>query len=416
MAERNRGSANANGCERRGRRRRDAGARALRALATSALALPGVSSPARADAPPERAELRGGYSLYREDDLPGHRVEGGQASERYAIDILQLEFRTPLGARSDVGVNFVWETMSGASPISVSTANRVVMSGATIEEERIDVRGDANYYFDEGRLGGSFGVSTENDYLAVSLGVDGSRNVNGGATTLLGGLAMSFDEVDPTSGGPNGALASEDKQSYTVFAGIAQLLSRTAALQATATYRYSTGYLSDPYKQAFVGGGPLAESRPNQRNQVAVLVRARKHFEQVNGTLHGDFQYAFDDWGINAVTLELAWHQSVFEALRLVPQFRYYSQSQADFYDTFFPGPTAPRHFSSDYRLSPFGAFTYGLRAETNFRGMWRTDWDVAISYDRYVSDADLALGSVGVEHPGLVAYHLVSVRLTGRF
>lgn len=413
MAKRNRGSA-----RRRSKVRETVsqGARALQALASGALALPGLSGVAWADAPPERPEADARYSRYWEDDLPGHRVAGGNASERYTIDVFQFQYATPFGARSDLGLNFVWESMSGASPISVDTSNRVVMSGATIEEERLDFRGGGNYYFDEGRVGGSIGYSTENDYDAVSLAVDGSRNVNNGATTLLGGLAMSFDDVSPTQQGGTAPRLGGDKQSYTVFAGLAQVLTRTASLQATATYRYSTGFLSDPYKQAFVGGGPLADTRPNARNQVALLVRARKHFDQVNGTLHGDFQYAFDDWGINAATVELAWHQTVFEALRLVPQFRYYSQSQADFYNTTFPGPTAPRHFSSDFRLSPFGALTYGLKAETNFRGILKTDWELALSYDRYVSDADLALGSVSVENPGLVAYHLVSFRVTGRF
>ena len=402
-------------------KQRDRGT-ALRALASSALALPGLASSSWANAPAERPEAHARYSRYVEDDLPGHRIAGGNTSERYTIDTLQFHYGTPWGKRSDLDFNLVFETMSGASPITVQPGpqgNQVVMSGATIEEERIDISAGSNYYFDSGRGGARFGVSTENDYLAINLGFDGERNVNDDMTTLLGGVGMSFDSIDPTGGGaiafPN-RPDSEKKQSYQVFGGIAQILSRTAALQATASYRYSTGYLSDPYKEAVVLGTRRPDTRPELRHQLAFLVRARKHYEQVNGTLHADVQYAFDDWGINAVTVEAAWHQTLFEVLKLVPQFRYFSQSQADFYDTSFGGAAAPQFFSSDYRLSPYGALSYGIKAETRFRGWFKTDWDVAFAYDRYVTDADLALGGVETENPGLVAYHLISVRLIGRF
>ena len=47
---------------------------------------------------------------------------------------------------------------------------------------------------------------------------------------------------------------------------------------------------------------------------------------------------------------------------------------------------------------------------------MWKTDWEAAVSYERYVSDGDLALGSVDTANPALVDYHVFAFRLTGRF
>jgi hypothetical protein len=228
---------------------------------------------------------------------------------------------------------------------------------------------------------------------------------------------MSFDQIDPTGGGTGTRPVSEEKESYTAFAGVAQVINRYLATQTSVTYKYSTGYLSDPYKQAFVGSGGVADTRPEQRHQIAFLHRIRGHFDQVNGTLHVDTAFSWDDWGVNALTLDLAWHQALWDALQLVPQFRYYSQSQADFYEPTYQGPFVPGEFySSDFRLSPFGALSYGIKAQTQFRGMWKTDWEAALSYERYLSDGDLALGNVGSANPGLVDYHLVSFRLTGRF
>ena len=75
----------------------------------------------------------------------------------------------------------------------------------------------------------------------------------------------------------------------------------------------------------------------------------------------------------------------------------------------------ADGNHSSDYRLSPYGALSGRLRAETRF-STGRIDWLASLGWERYVSDADFALGKVTVANPGLVSFHLISVGLTARF
>ena len=94
---------------------------------------------------------------------------------------------------------------------------------------------------------------------------------------------------------------------------------------------------------------------------------------------------------------------------------RYYSQSQAEFYAPYFTGVPASGEFSSDYRLSPYGALSYRIRAETRFQ-TWKLDWSLNAAYERYDSSADLAFGSVDVENPALVSYDMFSVGFTSRF
>jgi hypothetical protein len=60
---------------------------------------------------------------------------------------------------------------------------------------------------------------------------------------------------------------------------------------------------------------------------------------------------------------------------------------------------------SSDYRLSPFGAVTFGLSAVAH-----SYNWKVIVSAERYVADGDLALGTVENESPGLLQYTLVTL------
>ena len=91
------------------------------------------------------------------------------------------------------------------------------------------------------------------------------------------------------------------------------------------------------------------------------------------------------------------------------------------------------RHHSSDYRLSPYGAVSYKIKAEVEFMDLWQydaPDWLQAVgisdgmdliasvAYERYYSDGDLSIVTVSEsdEAPGLVRFRVFTVSLSGRF
>ncbi len=382
------------------------------------MALPGLAS---ADAP--EGVYTGSYrfSTYSEDDLPQGKLASGSA-ERYSIESHQFELRGPIGGRMDLGLGLMYESMSGASPWFVQEGANgqpvQVMSGATIEEERIDALVNGNYYFDNARAGLSGGFSLENDYRAINGGVEAETHFWEKNGTLTGGLGFSYDLIEPTDAAQFGRVESETKGSVSGFASFSRVLSASSTLQTGLTYQHQRGYLSDPYKLvSTVLDGNVADARPSQRNQVTLLTRYRKHFAWIGSTLHADYRFYIDDWQIYSHTFELAWHQALWDAFRLVPSLRYYSQSEADFYGLYFDTLAPGQHASSDYRLSPYGAMSFRIKGETRLRGWpFDADWRVSLSYERYLSSGDLALGKVALENPGLVSFNLISVGLTGRF
>lgn len=382
-----------------------------------ALAAPSVS--AWADEPANRYSADYHYSSYTEDDLERAKGLAGGEISRYQIDMHQFSLRVPSRGRWDVAIDVVHETMSGASPqFSVPDAAGEpvqVMSGATISEERNDLLMQWNRYLDNGRLGFSGGLSTEKDYRAINLGLDGETHFNEGNTTLSAGVGMSYDTIEPT----DAALFStrptnENKQSYSMMMGLSQLLNRGTLLQTSLTYKHSAGYLSDPYKQVFVVGGTfLPDSRPVARNQLSWLSRFRGHVAEIGGTIHADYQFHFDDWGISSHTFELAWYQKV-KRVTIVPAIRYYSQTQANFYEPFFNTLPNLTTYSSDFRLAAYGSLTLGLKAEYVLPTRWTKGHDLVllIAFDRYISSEDLALEKDVQEAPGLVSYSVLSVGL----
>ncbi|MEM9175852.1 MAG: DUF3570 domain-containing protein [Myxococcota bacterium] len=416
----------------------------LTALATSALALPGIAGSARADAPIERSSASFASSYYREDDVEGKRLSTTSSTdERYEVFAQQLRFDIPTSERTDIGIDILYEEMSGASPWFVRNegGRRVVfMSGATIEDQRTDVKLDLDYYMETGKDTLSIGYSTERDYESVSFGLATERNFNDKNTTVNVALGANFDEIEPTGGGTNLRVVSDHKWAVTAFAGFSQVLSRAAIAQVTLNYKHSDGFLDDPYKQvAFsdTSRGNVSDARPHDKEQVSVLARYRHHFEDIEGSLHLDYQFYADSWSVVSHTAEVGWYQTLWDMFTIAPSFRYYSQSQADFYEpvlnaTLLAGRT-PTLRTSDYRLSPYGAFSGRIKFELDLEDVleyeatgWRervgfsdgVDLLLSVAYERYFSDGHLGLTSVGEfdQNPGLVSFQVVSITLNGRF
>jgi hypothetical protein len=392
----------------------------LRALTASALALPGLARSAAADGPPTEARSDYHYSRYAEDSIASNKVASGSERSRYDIDIHQFRFETGLTDRIGFGLDVTHEAMSGATPWYVTPGSHgepvQVMTQATISEARTDVRAAGDLYYENSKatLGGGF--STENDYLSFNGSLGGERQFNEKNTTLSGGIGASLDHLTPTGSDKFPTRPkSANKQSYQVYLAASQVLGASTIAQTSIKYQHERGFLSDPYKLAYVAGSPDSDVRPDQRNQVAWLTRLRHHFRGAEASLHFNYMLYADDWKMYSHTFELAWYQTLFDRFQLVPSARYYSQSQAYYYAPFYNGPRSDGLRSSDYRLSPFGAYAYGIKAEFPFE-TWSVTWALTAGYQRYTSGGDLALQSVSVENPGLVSYNLFTLGLTGRF
>jgi hypothetical protein len=413
-------------CRRRMERLATSGGTALTALTSSVLALPGLAGNARADAPVDRIYLDVSGSYYKEDKIsPSKVAPGTQDRERYEIQMYQAHLTTPAPFFKNVDLDFdlVYETMSGATPYYVvpeppNGKPIQVLSGPTIQEQRTDVSMAINRYLEDGRISVMGGVSTENDYLAGYFGADLEKHFNDRNTTGFLGLSASIDTITPTDPEIDNRVTEADKRTVTLFAGVSQIIGRVSAIQGSLTYRYNTGYLSDPYKLAYVQGETPNEKRPAKRDQVTLEARYRRHFRSLAGTLQLDYAFYVDTWDITAHTFDFRWLQDLWSWGRVIPSFRYYSQGQADFYAEYFILPPSTGYFSSDYRLSPYGAISYGLRFEGgSVVERWGGfEWRLFGSYMRYLSDAEYALGDVAVANPGLVNFHLFTAGFSGSF
>jgi len=381
---------------------------ALASLTAAALALPAFQ--AQADAREETRSVSVRASQYAEGDIPKDKTSGGETS-RYDISTFSLRATTPVAADYRVTADLGYETMSGASPwfVQPDADGRPVqvMSGATIDENRLDGSVDLRRYGDSSEQALTLGYSTENDYSSANVGGE-ILYALGSQVSLNLGAGYSADKIEPTDGGseqyPSRAV-SENRHSINGVAGLTGILSATTVLQTALSYTVNSGYLSDPYKLASVEGAAVPDSRPDDRTQFAWTTRLRQRLGDLGASLHLDYRYYHDSWQLESHTLELAWYQEIGETWWVVPSVRYYSQTQANFYRPYYVSSREDGNYSSDYRLSPYGAISASLMLRRSFGSQ-----AVSLSVQYYDSGGEYALGKVDVENPGLVDFWMATL------
>ncbi|MDP3858665.1 MAG: DUF3570 domain-containing protein [Stagnimonas sp.] len=389
---------------------------ALAALTQAALAIPGIAA---ADGATVQTDYL--YSHYDEAKLAAGHSASGESESRYQIDSHLFRLSTALDD-NNLGLDLTYETLSGASPwFILPDANGKpvqVMSGASIKEQRIDVQGSWNRplssLLDGLDASATLGYSSEDDYRALSGGAELGYTPATGALTYTGGFSYSSDEIEPTRGAssPN-VIASADKRTLSLYGGVAWVLGPDTVLQGSLSYLNNDGYLSDPYKLAYLtdSAGTTADERPDGRIAWALTGRLRQFVPQLDGALHLDYRWYHDDWKIESHTVDLAWYQTLPGDWQLTPSLRWYSQSQAFFYAPYYGSERNDGFASSDYRLSPFGALSGRLALSKRFGG-----WLLGAGVEHYQAKASYALGEVELENPGLVKFTSFDIRASWRF
>jgi hypothetical protein len=379
--------------------------KSLIALATSALALPGI---AEADAPPTQSSLLYKVSNYQEDDLSRSETLGSDF-DRYDIDVHQFQLVTPLGRNMSLQIDGNYEALSGASPWFTSSdtdgAPQVNLSGASgISDHRSELSVAANYHLSNGRIGGNIGYSEEDDYRAVYLGINGEREFNNQLTTIAFGLSHSSDDIFPTDAELFNRVDDESKNSNSSFVSLSQIINPVSSFQIALSVTEQSGFLSDPYK--------LRDQRPDNKTQLALSNSYRHYFVNSNAAWHINYRYYHDDYGISSHTADMAWHQNFGSRFRLVPLLRYYSQSAADFFTNIddFSNPLINSQ-SSDYRLSAFGAVSGSLSMVADMGA-----WNATLIAERYLADEKYSIHQVNQPSTALVKYFRVSLGIDFTF
>jgi hypothetical protein len=374
-------------------------------LSCAALALPGLMQTATAGRTEED---------YNADFQYGHYEE---SNKRMNVDVFDGMISAPIGKSMTANVGVLRDIIGGASPVfntkdkngkitqSISQASgKGNWCGQSICEQRDQITGGLTYFLDKAAVNVGGGFSREQDYTSRFFNTNLSLDLNKKLTTLNFGGSMAFDEIQPSPGAWGSAYTQggntnyysynykNHKTSQNYLAGVTQVLDKDSILVSNVTFGYSDGFLTDPYKKVNVGGFPINEKRPGHRFEWALLEQYVRHFGQLNdAALHADYRFSSNDWGVDAHTFEVSWHQPIVDDWQIIPRVRFYSQNKADFYQPIFtgnvnfvPDPNNPGRtdfilqnvsaYSSDYRLAGFGALSGGVKVSKEIKKIKHVD------------------------------------------
>ena len=376
----------------------------MKRLGVPLLALPTYQTgTVLADAPPAFTEVGLRYSHYSEDSISQDAVIFG-ATDRYDIDVTQLWIEAPVGASWSVALDVQNDYQTGASPWFVGAQQDgepgVIMSGASIQDNRVEVGVTTRYFWADGNAGFAVSHSDEDDYEAAALAFDASWNTADDARTWSTSFSSSRDTLNPTQGMIPVFITEEDLDTQSGYFGVSQILSRTEIARIGLNYTLSEGYLSDPYK--------LRDQRPDTHERLSLSAGYRRFLIDADASLQIDYRYYADSWGTDSHTVEFAWAQNLRGSL-LTPYMRYYTQREADFFSVI--ADTEAQHYADDYRLSSYGAVTLGAR--------WAValgeSWTLELEAERYMTDADWGVFD-GDAAPALVDFWRGTVGIIWRF
>ena len=348
------------------------------------------------------------FSQYQEADTPANRVASG-SSQRYDISIHQLHWRQTLADSWQLQADASLESMTGASALQTyandAGQSEVIMSGASIDESRRDIRLGLGRYFSEGTIKAGMYHSQENDYRARALNISGELELNQAHTVLSVGYGLSNDRLNPSDAigiAQRQAADGESKKSRDLYFGVSQIINRYEVIQLTLAQRYQQGYLSDPYRSLDV--------RPDERLGSSISVLYRWYLTRLDAAMDWVYRYYKDDWQVASHALEARWLQDLTQYVRWRGSLRAYQQSEAEFYS--LSASREGSFQSSDSRLSAYGALTLGLGLDFLLQS-----FTVSIDWAQYESREQWGpAGQDAEEAPSLVNYQLMSLGLLYRY
>ena len=182
----------------------------------------------------------------------------------------------------------------------------------------------------------------------------------------------------------NGVQPRHDQRlTHTLEGGVTHVLTPKTVADITLSHTQQSGFLATTWHSVFVSGVEVSEQVPSSRRRDSVTVRVKQSLSKLNAVELG-YRYYDDDWGIRSGTFEAKYFQYLFGRRLLVePNYRYYDQKGARFFDRQFSVPL--EFMTSDPDLGNFRGRSVGLKG-TVIKAGWLPGRkaDLSLSYDYY--------------------------------
>ena len=226
-------------------------------------------------------------------------------------------------------------------------------------------------------ISGTVSASNEYDYRSIGFGGSYTRLMNEQNTELTVQGSAYLDNwklIYPVElRGRDDLLDQTGRNSYNVGLNFSQMLSRRAQGMLSLDVVRQEGLLSTPFQRVYFADidevrfgdsdfllAEDIERLPNLRQKLALGGRLHYYLNQWV-VVRSFYRYYTDDWAVRAHTLNLELPVKLGTYFTVIPAYRYYRQSAAEYFAGFDQHLSTSPFYTSDYDLSEFQANQYSL-------------------------------------------------------
>lgn len=291
-------------------------------------------------------------------DVLYHNYNGGGIT----IDGPSVLVRKNFADKVSVSANYYVDNISSASIDAITLASPYA-------ENRVQKSAGIDYLHEKSIITYNYTRSIENDYKAITHFLGVSQEMFGGLTTVSLGYALGDNVVMKT-----GDDSFRDVMTFRSYrASVAQVLTKDLILALNYDIITDQGYLNNPYRQvryispsSATGFSFQTEVYPRTRTTNAASFTLR-YYLPYRAAVFGGYRYFIDSWGIQADTYEIGYEHPYDDNWSFETNFRFYVQSQADFYSDLFPFENAQNYLARDKEMSAFSDYTLGIGVRYEF-------------------------------------------------
>ena len=296
-------------------------------------------------------------------DLLYHKYDGGGIT----IDGPSLVVRKNFDEQVSVTANHYVDSITSASI-------DVLVLASEYTEERTQQSLGVDYLFEKSTLNYNYTNSLENDFDGTTHSFGLTQEMFGGLSTVSLGYSIGSNIITKT-----GDTSFEEESSFKNYrVSLGQVLTKKLMLSLAYNIITDEGFLNNPYRAYRYIDTPttynfFSENYPETRTSNAISFNLR-YYLPYRAAVFGGYRFFTDSWGIKGDTFEVGYIHPLEHNWTFELGFRYYQQTQADFYSDLFPfggDGTPPQNFyARDKELSTFSDYTINIGVSYKFENL----------------------------------------------
>lgn len=337
-------------------------------------------------------------SSYYKQDGNNSAVTGGAGTEKLTDIATNLE--VILSKKDKKNNVHSFDLSLGVDSYSSASSDNIdpnTVSSASYQDIRIYPSADYTYTNIEKKYGLHAGVSfsAEFDYTSIGANIgftktskDNNRefSVKGMAFFDTWKVILPIELQNNPSDTEANHLDTKPRTSYNLGFTLSQVINKNFQMALLADLGYQEGLLATKFNRVYFDDLAVkSEKLPSTRFKIPIGLRAN-YFLTDRIVLRTYYRYYYDNWGINSHTFsfEPSVKLSAFSSLSL--PYRFYTQSEANYFKPIYQHQESTEYYTSDYDLSKFSSNMIGL-------GYHLTDSDKGIFNIKRIHSLELRYG-----------------------